>query len=114
MRSELTSPEPLPRTVDRGRVLVSCNSCLVYRGERAVWQVEQHHASHYVTSVDCHSYFDGYSDRDYCYGCEFDVGALVIAVLCYYRARALPMNVESIIYIPRLARGSRLSMRCCI
>lgn len=75
---------------------------------------EQHHASHYVTSADCHSYFDSYSDINYCYGCEFDVGALVIAVLCYYRARALPTNVERIIYIPRWASGSRLSMKCYI
>lgn len=109
---KLTSPELSPRTVDRGRVLVSYSSCFVCTNVIMVWQVEQHHASHYVTSVDCRSYYDSCSDIDYC--CESDVGAVVIAVLCYYRARALPMNVGRIIYIPRSASGSRLSMRCCI
>lgn len=79
-----------------------------------VWQVEQHHASHYVTNEDCRSYCDSYSDIDYCYDCEFDVEELVIAVLCYYRARALQKNVERIVYIPRLASESQLSMKCCI
>lgn len=114
-KKKLTSLEPLPRTVDRGRVLVSCSSCSVCINVIMVWQVKQHHASHYVTSADCHSCcFDGCSDRDYCYDCGFDVGALVIAALCYYRARALRTNVERIIYIPQLANASPLSMKCYI
>lgn len=78
------------------------------------WQVEQHHASHYVTSVDCRSYFDSCSDIDYCYGCVFDVVALVIAVLCYYRARVLRTNDGRIIYILQSGNANRLSMKCYI
>lgn len=78
-----------------------------------VWQVEQHHASHYVTNrADFRSYSDSCSGRGYWRGCVFDVGALVIAVLCYYRARAPPTNDGRIIYIPRSGSASPLSTRC--
>lgn len=111
---EITSLELSPHIVGRGRVLVSCSSYFVYKDVIMVWQVKQHHASHYVTSVDCHNYSYSYSDINYCYVCGPDVEALVIVVRCCYQAHAHLMTVESIIYIPRSVNGYRQSTRYCI
>lgn len=76
------------------------------------WQVEQHHASRYVTSEGFRSCYDSLdTNHCHCRGYEFDAGALVIAVLCYYRVHALRMNDGRIIYILLSVNASRRSMK---
>lgn len=106
----ITWLELSPHIADPAQDLESCSSCFVYKDAIMVWQVKRHHASHYVTNEDCHSYFD---NLDIYYYCGYDFGAVKaeIAALYYYQARALQRIVEKIICIPQWASVNPQSMK---
>lgn len=111
----LTWLELSPRTADLVRDHESSSSCFAYKDAIMVWQVGRHHASHYVTNGDYHSYFDNLDICYYCCDCGcFDAEVAVIAARYYYRVHAPRMSAGKTVYIPRSVSVSRRSTRCCI